>query len=156
MVQIQVDTHTHTLFSGHAFSTIEENARHAAEAKMEAIAMTDHFGSLFCDIARIDGSLNMDSLPQEIHGVRILAGTEIDIVDAKGNLAGHDLYTHLDESKTGGDMLLENRDLASARVHLLGGCKDLKVAQDTEVYCNVLKNANKQVLGHLGRTESPS
>ena len=34
---IKCDTHTHTLFSKHAYSTIEENVRAAAEAGMELL-----------------------------------------------------------------------------------------------------------------------
>ena len=47
MYTVTVDPHTHTIFSGHAFSTIEENARHAKEAGMEAIGMSDHYSPLF-------------------------------------------------------------------------------------------------------------
>lgn len=155
MIQIKVDTHTHTLFSGHAFSTIEENARHAAEVKMEGIAMTDHFGPMFCDLHRFDGSMNMSALPKEIHGVRILAGTEIDIVDAKGNLAGHDVILPFGTDKTICDMLLETRDLAIASVHFFKGHKDLTAIEATELYCTVLRNPGIHVLGHIGRSGLP-
>ena len=47
MYEIKTDTHTHTIFSGHAYSTIEENVRAAKEAGMEALGITDHFSSLF-------------------------------------------------------------------------------------------------------------
>lgn len=155
MIQIKVDTHTHTLFSGHAFSTIEENARHAAEAKMEGIAMTDHFGPLFNDMRRFDGSMNMNALPKEIYGVRILAGTEIDIVDAKGNLAGHDVTLPFGTDKTICDMLLETRDLAIASVHFFEGFKDLTPVQATQLYCTVLQNPCIHILGHIGRSGLP-
>ena len=36
MYKILTDTHTHTIFSGHAYSTIEENVRAAKEQGMEA------------------------------------------------------------------------------------------------------------------------
>ncbi len=40
--RIKVDLHVHTVSSGHAYSTVEECARWAAEKGLEAIAVTDH------------------------------------------------------------------------------------------------------------------
>ena len=45
MYSILTDLHTHTIYSGHAFSTISENAAEAARKGLEAIGMTDHFSS---------------------------------------------------------------------------------------------------------------
>ena len=41
-MKILVDTHTHTIASDHAYSTILENAAAAARAGLEALAITDH------------------------------------------------------------------------------------------------------------------
>ena len=41
-MKILLDTHTHTLASTHAYSTVLEMAKYASEAGMEAIAITDH------------------------------------------------------------------------------------------------------------------
>ena len=41
-MKIVVDTHTHTLASGHAYSTIQEMAIEAAKNNIEAFAVTDH------------------------------------------------------------------------------------------------------------------
>ena len=40
-----VDLHTHTIASGHAYSTIEECAVYAAEQQLECIAVTDHLSN---------------------------------------------------------------------------------------------------------------
>lgn len=37
MLTVKVDPHTHTIFSGHAYSTIEENAIHASGKGLETI-----------------------------------------------------------------------------------------------------------------------
>ncbi len=37
-----IDTHTHTIASGHAYSTLDENVLCAARKGLEAIAITDH------------------------------------------------------------------------------------------------------------------
>lgn len=41
-MQFTVDLHTHTLASGHAYSTLQENVRHASEIGMKLVAVTDH------------------------------------------------------------------------------------------------------------------
>lgn len=43
MIEIKCDVHTHTLYSRHAFSTIEENVRAASEQGLELLATTDHY-----------------------------------------------------------------------------------------------------------------
>ena len=48
MIKIKTDTHTHTLASGHAYSTIEENLRAAKEQGLELVGITDHFSSFLC------------------------------------------------------------------------------------------------------------
>ena len=42
---ILADLHTHTIFSLHAYSTIEENIAAAERAKLKFVAITDHFYS---------------------------------------------------------------------------------------------------------------
>ena len=41
-MHIEVDTHTHTVLSGHAHSTIIENATAAARIGLKGIVMSDH------------------------------------------------------------------------------------------------------------------
>ena len=41
-MQIKVDTHTHTLASGHAYNTMREMAETALEKGLEALAITEH------------------------------------------------------------------------------------------------------------------
>ena len=41
-MKILLDTHTHTLASTHAYSTVLEMAKKASEEGLEAIAITDH------------------------------------------------------------------------------------------------------------------
>ena len=46
MLRIACDVHTHTLYSRHAYSTIEENVRAAREASLELLGSTDHFSRM--------------------------------------------------------------------------------------------------------------
>lgn len=155
LIKIKVDPHTHTIFSGHAFSTIEENAVHAAKSGIEAIGMTDHYGPMFVDMTQISAAINMSALPEVIHGVRILAGTEIDIVDAQGHLAGYDMKPAPGRNDTMADTLLKTRELTIASVHYFEGVKELTPAQSTELYCNVIANPYVHILGHIGRSGLP-
>ena len=41
-IRIEVDAHTHTVMSGHAWSTLQENCAAAAAKGIRAICMTDH------------------------------------------------------------------------------------------------------------------
>ena len=42
MIRISCDVHTHTLASRHAYSTIEENVRAAADQNFELLGSPDH------------------------------------------------------------------------------------------------------------------
>ena len=41
-MKIGIDTHSHTLVSGHAYSTMREMASMAAEKGLEGLAITEH------------------------------------------------------------------------------------------------------------------
>ena len=41
-MEILVDTHSHTIASGHAYSTLSEMARAAAAKGLQALAITEH------------------------------------------------------------------------------------------------------------------
>lgn len=161
MIDIRTDPHTHTVASIHAFGTIEENARHAAEKGLEAIAMTDHYGPPFTIMAEngvphFSAMQNMQALPKEIAGVRILAGVEIDIIDVQGHLFGYDI--ELPYRQNGGTILsamLDTREITIASVHFFPGCRSATAAQGTEMYCRVLETPGTHVIGHPGRAGVP-
>lgn len=80
-----LDTHTHTIASGHAHSTIQETAAAAAEKGLELIAITEH-GSAMAGAPVPMYFTSMFVLPGTISGVKILRGTEANIVDYEGGL----------------------------------------------------------------------
>ena len=49
MIRIACDVHTHTLFSRHAYSTLEENIRAASAKNLELLGITDHFSCMLLD-----------------------------------------------------------------------------------------------------------
>lgn len=92
MYQIEVDPHTHSVISLHAYSTVEECARHAAERGLRGIAVTDHCSRVMAQQDNsVEAILNQKVLPDRIGGVRVWKGVEIDIVDYEGHLAFEDV-----------------------------------------------------------------
>lgn len=155
MYTVQVDPHTHTIFSGHAFSTIGENVACAKKAGLLAIGMSEHYGPCFTkDPLTFGPMLNMAALPRVIDGVTVLSSVEIDIMDFKGNLGFWDLEKPPFLRHTEGDFnapLLDSRDYAIASVHRFPGMEENTVAKNTEMYCRVLENPRVHIIGHPGR-----
>lgn len=84
-MKILVDTHTHTVLSGHALSTLLENAHWAAKNGLEGIVNTEHGPAIRESCP--DYCLNvLRTLPEEIGGVRIYRGIEANILDWRGTL----------------------------------------------------------------------
>jgi putative hydrolase len=80
-----VDTHCHTISSGHAYSTISEIAETAGEKGLKLIAMTDH-GPAMPGGPHIFHIGNQRVIPDYIKGVRVLKGVEANIMDYEGAL----------------------------------------------------------------------
>lgn len=79
------DMHTHTLASTHAYSTITENAKAAADVGIKYLGMTDHCVKME-DAPHAWHFCNMCVIPDFLHGVRIIKGVEANIMDYDGNL----------------------------------------------------------------------
>ena len=123
MNKYKIDTHTHTVSSGHAYSTVTENAKYAASIGLEIIGMTDHAPKMpgSCGYLHF---LNLRILPEYIEGVRVLKGIELNILDSTGKV---------DMS----ERILKNLDIAIASIHL--PCIDPKSEEDfTETLINCL------------------
>lgn len=80
-----VDTHCHTLASGHAYSTVQEYAREAHTKGLGLIAITDH-GPQMPGGPHIFHIANQRVIPERIYGVEILKGVEANIMDFNGTL----------------------------------------------------------------------
>ncbi|MCL2362410.1 MAG: phosphatase [Defluviitaleaceae bacterium] len=80
-----LDPHIHTVVSGHAYSTISENAAHAASIGLTHIGITDH-GPDMPGGAHLYAFSNQICLPDIIHGVRVLKSAEVNIVNGEGKL----------------------------------------------------------------------
>ena len=84
-VQIRADLHTHTVASTHAYSTVTEMARAAAETGLRLLGITDH-GPGSPDAPHVWHFHNYKILPRAIDGVWLLKGVEANIMDEFGTL----------------------------------------------------------------------
>lgn len=96
------DLHTHTLASGHAYGTIRENAQAAAERGLRILGVSEHAPGIpgTCDPIYF---WNLHTVPKELFGVRVIHGSEINVLSG-GRLSLEDRY-------------LERLDYAIAGIH---------------------------------------
>ncbi len=91
-----VDLHTHTLASGHAYSSLQEMVSAAASKGIEVLGVTEHGPSIPDTCGRLHFK-NMIVIPREIQGVKLLMGAELNILDTNGTIDGDDkLWSWLD------------------------------------------------------------
>jgi len=83
-MKIAIDTHTHTVASGHAYSTVYELALGARKRRLAGFVITDHGPSLSGTHPYHFSNLRI--LPERIRGVRVYRGIEANILDFKGGL----------------------------------------------------------------------
>lgn len=134
-MRILVDTHTHTVSSGHAYSTLYENAKVARRKGFEMIAITDHGPSMEGASTRLHFS-NMRVFPKKISGVRILKGIEANIIEYDGTVDLKEVY-------------LKKLDFVIASLHDI--CLEpADVQKNTSAYIGALKNPLIDALGHPG------
>lgn len=133
MIKDILDTHTHTLASGHAYSTIRENAQAAAKKGLELLAITDHAPKLWGSCQTIYFQ-NLKVIDRHTYDVELLMGVELNILDEQGNI---DLPLRT----------LKQMDLTVASLHIpciTPGSREF----NTEACINAMKNPFVNILGH--------
>ena len=85
MMTLRMDMHTHTIASGHAYSTLKEMALAAADKGLELLGVTEHGPGIpgTCDEMYFR---NIRSIPRTRWGVELMIGAEINITDYDGKL----------------------------------------------------------------------
>lgn len=133
-MQIKVDTHTHTLASGHAYNTIREMALTALEKGLEGLAITEHAPEMqgSCCLYYFQ---NLNVIPRKSYGIPLLLGTELNIMDEHGNI---DLPIST----------LKSLDIAVASIHPPCYGKSLGEALNTSAYVNAMQNDYIDIIGH--------
>ncbi|NLZ53962.1 MAG: phosphatase [Thermoanaerobacteraceae bacterium] len=139
-MKYEVDTHCHTIASGHAYSTIVENAKEAARKGLKMIAMTDH-GPAMGEGANPYYFANMTVIPRQIEGVYILRGVEANIIDDEGTLDLPERY-------------LKELDIVLAGLHT--GCFSGETVEDnTRAVIEAMKNPYVDIIVHPGNPAFP-
>lgn len=72
-----VDLHTHTLFSRHAYSSLSENLDYALSIGLKYFGSSDHQPDKVNVGAQRDNFANISPIPDELCGMKILKGIEI-------------------------------------------------------------------------------
>lgn len=84
-MKLRIDTHTHSVASGHAYSTVDELARGAKKRGLAGFVLTDHGPALPGGTHKYHFG-NLRILPKTIHGVRFYTGVEANIMDLDGSV----------------------------------------------------------------------
>lgn len=133
-MKIEVDTHAHTLVSGHAYNTIREMAKAASEKGLKGLALTEH-------APEMPGSTNLfyfqnlKVVPRKMYGVRLLFGAELNILDEKGKV-------DLPQS------VIRSLDLVIASIHILCFPEGRTKEEVTGAYVGAMENPYIDIIGH--------
>jgi len=137
-LKLVVDSHTHTVSSGHAYSTIQEMAKEAQNNGIEMLAITDH-GPAMKGAPFLYHFGNLKVIPSELYGVRIIKGVEANIIDYDGNTDMPQDY-------------LKRLDYVIASFHEI--CiTPSTVEEHTRAVLNILKNPLIDAIAHPGNPQ---
>lgn len=132
-MQLILDTHTHTLASGHAYNTINEMALSAKEKGLELLCVTEH-------APRMPGAshliyfTNLKVVNRNKYGLELLLGIEANIIDYFGAL---DVKSDI----------LKEMEICIASLHppcIESGTID----ENTNACIMAMKNPDVHILGH--------
>ena len=84
-MKFDVDTHTHTYASGHAYSTLIENAQQAKENSVKMFCTTDHAESM-PGAPNFWFFSNQKILPRFLSEVAVIRGIEVNILNINGEI----------------------------------------------------------------------
>ncbi|GMQ60586.1 phosphatase [Vallitalea sediminicola] len=128
-----LDVHTHTIVSGHAYSTMQEVVDQAAKKGLELIAITDHAPAM-PGSAHMFYFSNLGVLPKYINGVEVLKGIEANIINYNGDI---DVDT----------VILKQLDLVVASLH--PPCIEFgNIEENTNAIIGAMKNPYVNIIGH--------
>ena len=142
MRKIIADTHAHTIVSGHAYSTIREMASAAKRRGIQVQALTEHAPKMpgTCGLYYFQ---NLDVIPREMDGVRMLFGAELNIMDPEGNV---DLP----------ERVCEELDLAIASMHIPCFGEGRSEDEVMRAYEAVMKKPYVKIIGHPDDSRFPT
>ncbi|HBU12611.1 MAG TPA: phosphatase [Clostridiales bacterium] len=142
-MKLLVDTHTHTVSSAHAYSTLRENAQIAYEKGLEAFVCTDHGPALEHCAPEYAITSVLRFVPDVIEGVRMIKGVELNILDYEGQV-------DISEKRLGALEFVIASIHSEVTPYRVG-----TVEQNTAAMLMALKNPHVDVIGHPGNPAVP-
>ena len=137
-MQFVADLHVHTMASGHAYSTVAEIARVAADKELALIALTDH-GPAMPGGPHAYHFSNQTAIPNVLFGVRVLKGIEANVMDRRGRL-------DLDEFR------LSKLDIVAIGLHTVCSPYGNK-KENTTMMVEAMQNPFVDIVVHPGNPE---
>lgn len=140
-MEFKLDMHTHTIASGHAYATVLEMIRAAADRGLELLGITEHAQGLPGTCGNMYFQ-NMRVIPRRMYGMEIMMGAEINILDYNGTLS-------LEE-----EFIDKNLDIRIAGIHDL--CYDIgTVSQNTQAIVRAIENPQVDIISHPDDSRIP-
>ena len=134
-MKISLDVHTHTVASGHAYSTLQEMVAAAQQKNLDILGITEHAPGIPGTCHPIYFR-NLHVVPRQMGSLRLMLGAELNILDTKGTLDLDEFY-------------YRQLDLRIAGIHLLcwqGGT----VEENTAGMIAAIRNPWTQIISHPG------
>lgn len=136
----KIDVHTHSIVSGHAYSSLLENIDEASKKGIKILGTSEH-GPTMPGAPHIFYFGNLHSVPRYINGVTVLRGCEANIISYDGKL---DIPFGIQKQL----------DYIIASLHdvcLVPG----SVSENTEALLSVMENPLVDIIGHMGNPSFP-
>lgn len=136
-MNFKLDTHTHTIASGHAYNTMTEMIKEAADRGLELLGITEHAPAMpgschefyFQNLRAVD----REELKRR-YGILVLLGAELNVLDESGAL---DLP----------EEVFQQLDVTIASLHLpCFRCRDEK--ENTNAVIHAIENPLVDIIGH--------
>lgn len=127
------DLHTHTIASGHAYSTLKENVEAAKERGLAALGISDHAPAMPGGAHSFYFG-NFKVIRETIMGVRIYMGIEANVLDYEGTIDG-------------GEELVGKLRYVIASLHppcIVSGTAE----QNTRALVGAMRNPFVKIIGH--------
>ena len=135
-----MDLHTHTVASGHGYSTLKENIQEAQKTGLKFLGFSEH-GPAAPGGPHIFFFRNFRCIPRQYGELRLLCGVEANIMDYEGTL-------DLEEAD------LKRMDYVIASMHI--SCvKPGSREENTQAAIKAMRNPYVKILGHPDDTRYP-
>ena len=128
-----LDTHTHTLASGHAYNTLTEMIEYAKQMGLELLGVTEHAPAMPGTCHGFYFS-NFRVIPRQYDNLKLCLGSELNIMDSKGTF---DLEQYI----------IEEMDYNIASLHKC--CiEPASPLENTTAVIEAIKNPYVNIIGH--------